>query len=592
MPEATALVRNLVVLARTAARQVGDDPALLAVQTLRRLPKALRARLAGALIGMGGSTPTVTRAFGHYLADRPNEARQALLTANPRSSAARHTATELHVALGGRPPDEAPATSRARAAWNEGRLTDATSIAGSSTRRGAQRYAAVLASEATLLTPGFRLEPPHAASHPRRRASGGGQGSKPSGIRPLHLLTNSLPWTQSGYSLRSHSILRAQAAAGFAVEAVTRAGYPVIVGLPHARDVDVIDGITYRRIVPLRLAATPSGRLDQTAAGVVDLARAHGATVLHTTTHYPNALVTEAASRVLDVPWVYEVRGQLEKTWVASRPAAQQEQAARSERYLLARAKEAELAGLADHVVTLSRTLRDDLIARGVAPEKISLVPNAVDQTLVTLCDNHPLSPAAARAELGLPTDGFWVGSVSSIVDYEGLEVLIRAVAQLREGGLDARCAIVGYGVSRPELISLASSLGIAHAVVLPGRVPPSEAVRWHRALDVFAVPRRDTEVTRTVTPLKPIEAMALGRPVVASDLPALAEVVEEPSAGLLAAPGDPASFAEAVARLAADPDLMSRLGANGRAFARTRTWGALAETYRTIYEGVGARGA
>ena len=214
-------------------------------------------------------------------------------------------------------------------------------------------------------------------------------------------------------------------------------------------------------------------------------------------------------------------------------------------------------------------------------------MPNAVDASLLERSANGT-TPLKARARLGLPEDGFWVGTVSSIVDYEGLDVLVRAVALLGQEGLPVRCAIVGDGVARPGLGRLAARLGIEDLVLLPGRVPRDEAIAWHQALDAFVVPRLDTEVCRTVTPLKPIEAMALGRPVVASDLPALAEVVAKPATGLVAAPGDPVALAAALHRLAADPDLVARLGANGRRFARTRTWEAQAETYRTIYERLG----
>ena len=93
----------------------------------------------------------------------------------------------------------------------------------------------------------------------------------------------------------------------------------------------------------------------------------------------------------------------------------------------------------------------------------------------------------------------------------------------------------------------------------------------WLLAL-VACSPRHDVEVCRTVTPLKPIEAMAAGRPVVASDLPALAEIVTPPGSGLLAAPGDALALADTLARLHDDEGLRVRLGAAGRSFAATRT--------------------
>ena len=86
--------------------------------------------------------------------------------------------------------------------------------------------------------------------------------------------------------------------------------------------------------------------------------------------------------------------------------------------------------------------------------------------------------------------------------------------------------------------------LGVSDRVVFPGRVDRAAALQWQRALDVFVVPRRDREVTRSVTPLKLAEASACAVPVIASDLPALAELVDDGVTGLLVPPSDPAALA------------------------------------------------
>jgi glycosyltransferase involved in cell wall biosynthesis len=196
------------------------------------------------------------------------------------------------------------------------------------------------------------------------------------------------------------------------------------------------------------------------------------------------------------------------------------------------------------------------------------------------LTTEHP-TPEAARATLGLPA-GPAIGTVSSLVDYEGLETVVRTVATLRARGHDVTGLLVGDGVSRPGLTRLADELGVADHVVLPGRVPPAVAQTWLAALDVVLVPRRDHEVTRLVTPLKPVEAMAVGRPVVASDLPALVEAVG--GAGLHVGADDLAGWAEVVASLLDDAGRRAELVELGRAVATERTWVRNAETYLGIY--------
>lgn len=394
-----------------------------------------------------------------------------------------------------------------------------------------------------MMSPGFHL--------PRLAPSASWTSPDPTEpLRVLHVLTSSLPHTQSGYTLRSHALLRAQASAGLTVRAVTRIGYPVIIGRPAARAIDVVDSIAYRRILPARTQASPIARLTQMSRSLAREVERFSPHVLHTTTNYVNALVTQSVARSYGLPWVYEMRGVLECTWVAGRPSWQESEALGSERFALLRDKEAEMAGRADAVIVLSQVQAEDLTARGVAPERIAVVPNAVDPQVLTVTG---LPSADARAALGLARDGLWVGSVSSLVGYEGFDVLLQAVARARGQGADIRCALVGDGVSRPGLVALAAELGLGRSVcVLPGRVDRSSAMNWYQALDVFCVPRLDTPVCRLVTPIKPMTAMALGRPVVVSSLPALRELTAL-GASRSFPPGDAEALARVLIRMAAE---------------------------------------
>lgn len=575
--------RNLVLTAGSATRMAAHDPVLLAVQSARRVPAGLRGPLVRAVQWRTAGAPSVRGAFGEFLADRPEGAVNLLAASpTPRSRAGRTLAAELAVHLG-RPEavpgglDQADPGTQARAARRVGDFSGAIAHAA---QPGASRYQLErLTAERAVLLPGFRLQPVRLPPpHP--------QTPHPTGPRALHLLTNSLPHTRSGYSFRSHSVLQGQLRAGIRAEAVTRIGYPVTVGLPLARATEEVDGVAYHRLLPTRLVRTPAGRMQQMVEAVAAIAADFTPSVLHTTTDCTNALVVEALARFLGVPWVYEVRGQMEKTWVASLPPRDREAARSSERFALLRDKETEMMLAADHVVTLSETLRADILARGVPPERITVITNAVAEEQLEMV----MEPAEARAALGLPAEGFWVGTISSLVDYEGLDTLLDAVAQLRSQGADVRVALVGDGVSRPALLARAAALGLGEAALLPGRVPAEAAVTWHRALDAFVVPRRDLEVCRVVTPLKPIEAMAAGRPVIASDLPALREIVGVPGSGVLVPPGDVSALAAAIAELASNQSERDAYGERGRAFAATRTWTANGALYRRIYQELEAR--
>ncbi|MEU4362021.1 glycosyltransferase [Promicromonospora sp. NPDC023987] len=561
------LARNLRFTTSFVARTLVEDPLWLAVQTARRAPEPLRRPLVRAL--RLAPTPSAPHALGSMLAGdnarAADEAQQLLARSDGRGL---RVAAEVAVAVGR--PDlldgvDGAGPARYRAAWL---LGDAGSI-GSDAPAGLRTQVAALEPE---LQAGARDDAQSAGPAPAG-------STHPGGVTVLHHLTNSLPHTQSGYTLRSHAILVAQRAGGLRASASTRPGYPLTIGSLAARGTDVVDGVAYQRLVPSRVLPDVARRTAQEAELLTEAARAAGASVLHTTTPSANGVLARTAARRLGIPWVYEVRGLPEETWVASHGTTEgRARAAASRRRALMQAKETELALAADAVVTLSGTMRDALVARGVPSGRITVVPNAVSDALLTT--EHP-TPEAARAALGLPA-GPAIGTVSSLVDYEGLETVVRTVATLRARGHDVTGLLVGDGVSRPGLARLARELGVADHVVLPGRVPSDVALTWLAALDVVLVPRRDHEVTRLVTPLKPVEAMAVGRPVVASALPALVEAVG--GAGLHVDADDMEGWATSVGGLLEDAVRRAELVERGRVVAAERTWVRNAETYLGIY--------
>ncbi|MHA2789463.1 glycosyltransferase [Corynebacterium sp. S7] len=336
------------------------------------------------------------------------------------------------------------------------------------------------------------------------------------GPRVLFFLTNSEPFTHSGYTLRSQKTLTALRNHGIRVEAVTRLGYPIVVGkLPRSR-VQVVEQIAYHRILPWIYPASLGTREDLAVQKLVQVARECQADILHTTTDFQNAIVTARAAEELHIPWVYEVRGELENTWLSRHNARDAIIAKSSEFYELSRKQETQAMNAASAVVALSEVARQRMIARGVDPGKITVVPNAVDEKAI----DKSFDRGAIRAELGLP-DGQIVGTVTSVVDYEGLDTLLRAIEPLE----NVTCLIVGEGIVRPKLEKLASDIGIKERVLLVGQKPTVDIWKWYAALDLFVVPRKDLDVTRSVTPIKTLMAQALGVPIVASDLPALREI-------------------------------------------------------------------
>lgn len=205
-----------------------------------------------------------------------------------------------------------------------------------------------------------------------------------------------------------------------------------------------------------------------------------------------------------------------------------------------------------------------------------------MDHALLTVSNDG----AAIRRNLGVDESEFVVGSVSKLAAYEGFDVLIDAAALLRDRGVAMRVVLAADGPAGPALIRRAHALGLGpDRVLFLGRIEASRAQALCSALDVFAVPRLDRPVTRLVTPLKPLEAMALGCPVLASDLPALRELTAGGTAAALVHPGDPYALAAQLIALAQDPAWRLELAAAGRdAVAEGWTWSRLACVYTQLY--------
>ncbi|PYI68803.1 glycosyltransferase WbuB [Arthrobacter livingstonensis] len=570
--------KNLLLAVTTASQHLSDDPVVLALQLSRRLPARLVQPVAKTIVKLGPSSAFIPSMIAACVSgdeaalDRRFKASSGVVGESARiladvalAAGRTHEADRLISAAGG--ARKLPATV-ARRKWHDGDMTGAINALLSQSgpmRRQRDRLEGerLVYSESTIRLPKV--------------------GYSPVENRVLHLLTNSLPHTGSGYAQRSHSMLQAQQAAGMHVLAATRLGYPVQVGKIMARDEDVVEGVTYRRMIPVALAATSDARLQQEAEQLLDIAYEFRPAVLHTTTHFVNGLVVGAVAKALDIPWVYEVRGQLADTWASSRDA----DAKQSERYLQFLDREAQVMLDADLVVTLGESMRDGIVNLGVPAVKVMLAPNAVGGAYLA----EPKSSETARLELKLDPNANFIGTVSSIVDYEGLADLVTAFSLLAPTHPALRLLIVGDGTALPALKIRAKELGVGDKIVFPGRVPRDQASLYHQAIDIFVVPRKDLEVTRSVTPLKPVEALASGRPVVASDLPALREIIQDHVNGRLFPAGDMAKLTEVLAEMLASPESTERMGRHGRSnVLATRTWAANATTFAKKYEELSGR--
>ncbi len=397
--------------------------------------------------------------------------------------------------------------------------------------------------------------------------------------RILHVLDHSLP-LHSGYTFRTRAILKSQQAAGLEVRGIT--------GLRHTGegpDAEEADGILFHRT---RGSATgPAGlrewrEINLLADAIVALAQDWRPDVLHA--HSP-ALCGKAAliaGKRLGLPVVYEIRAFWEDAAVSNGTGSEG-----NLKYRLTRALESHVVAGTDAVVTICQGLKDDLVARGVAPGKITLSPNGVDLSLF----GEPAPRDEALAErLGLG-DGPVVGFIGSFYDYEGLDDLIAAMPDLTARLPGAKLLLVGGGPMEEALKAQAEASAARDAIRFVGRVPHSEVERYYALVDVMAYPRKKSRLTDLVTPLKPLEAMAQRQLVAASDVGGHRELIEDGVTGTLFPPDDPAACAHALAGLLGAPELWEARRSAGLAHvAEKHNWARNVHRYHDVYQTLLAR--
>lgn len=395
-------------------------------------------------------------------------------------------------------------------------------------------------------------------------------------MRILHILDHGLP-LQSGYTFRTRAIMKAQGAQGHDVAAVTGPRQ----GVGEA-DVETVDGLTFYRTpvsarMPVRqgLVGEAAGLVAQIRA--VDRAvRAFRPDILHAHSPVLDALAGLAIARRRRLPLVYEIRAFWEDAAVGNGTGT-----VGSARYRATRAVESWACRRADAIAVICEGLRGDLIARGLPQDKIIVSPNGVDLGLF----GQPLARDAALAEeLGL-AEAEVIGFIGSFYDYEGLDDLIAAMPQLVAARPKARLLMVGGGPMEAALRAQAESSPVAAAIRFVGRVPHQQVERYYSMVDILAYPRKKMRLTDLVTPLKPLEAMAQGKLVAASDVGGHRELIEDGRTGTLFAPDDPAAIADALAGLLADRGGWEARRAAGRDFVeKERNWASNIRRYEPVY--------
>lgn len=398
-------------------------------------------------------------------------------------------------------------------------------------------------------------------------------------LKILHILDHSAP-LHSGYAFRTLAILREQRALGWDTLQLTTPKQG-----PAAALEEEADGWRFQR-TPLPaggLARLPGGgyfaQMAATAARLDALVRVHAPDILHAHSPVLNLLPALRVARRHGLPVVYELRALWEDAAVDHGTTTEG-----SLRYRASRALETWGLRRAHHVTTICEGLRGEILARGIAPERVTVIPNAVDTEAFRFdASPHP----ELRRRLGL--EGTTVlGFAGSFYGYEGLDLALGALARLVSECADLRLLLVGGGPQEQNLKAQARRLGLAERVVFTGRVPHAEVQRYYELIDLLLYPRHPMRLTELVTPLKPLEAMAQGRVLIASDVGGHRELIRDGETGFLFRAGDAADLAAKIAAVLARRAEWPRIRLQGRRFVEAeRTWARSVARYADVYGGL-----
>ncbi len=395
-------------------------------------------------------------------------------------------------------------------------------------------------------------------------------------MRILHVLDHSIP-LHSGYTFRTLSILKQQRALGWETLHLTGPKQG-----SYQADRETVDGMLFYRTPPAAgaLARLPVlnqlAVIDALAKRLLEVATDTRPDILHAHSPALNGVAALRVGRKLGIPVVYEIRAFWEDAAVDHGTSREW-----GLRYRLTRAMETHVLQRANAATTICEGLRAEIVTRGIPASKVTVIPNAVNVADFSIDGSRDEALATQLGIAGKTVLGF----IGSFYAYEGLDILLRALPAMLAGNPALKVLLVGGGPQDANLKALARELGVQDSIIFTGRVPHDQVQRYYNLIDVLVYPRLKMRLTDLVTPLKPLEAMAQGRILVASDVGGHRELIDDGKTGVLFDAGDPQALAARVLALLAAPESWQALRVAGRHYVDTeRNWAASVARYGAVY--------
>lgn len=393
-------------------------------------------------------------------------------------------------------------------------------------------------------------------------------------MRVLHVLHQSKPHL-AGYTIRAGYIISFEVEDGIECCIASSSQQPDAGVLREE-----IDGLVYHRTPPQKPHRGGVRELASMQALSKTLKRAIAEfqpDLIHAHSPILVGLPALYSAKRNKIPLVYEVRDLWENASLDRGKFAYQ-----SPQYRVARGLESIIFKTADAVVTICDSLRDEIAPRIPASTPLYVTANGVESTRFVARD-----PSQAIIEKWKLKGKKVIGYIGAFQPYEGLDTLILAMPEILERIPNAHLMLTGGANDlAKELVELTNSKGLSEHITHVGRVPHSEVEDMYSVADVMAYPRILTRTTALTTPLKPLEAMSLHRPVIVSDVGAMLELVRPGETGLTFKAGDPSDLAKACIQVLENPEKSATMATAARKYVEEeRDWKTIVGGYRSIYE-------
>lgn len=395
-------------------------------------------------------------------------------------------------------------------------------------------------------------------------------------MKIYHFLDHFLP-IYSGYTFRTRYILQQQQKLGLEIKALISPKHTE--GLSEE---EVIQDIQCRRmhISADSLSKIPYVReyrsLHCVQQKLMQLIQKERCDILHSHSPILCGIPAMKAAKKLKIPVIYEMRGLWEEAAISSGSTRK-----KTLRYMLSKYSETQLLKKVDKVFTICEGLKREIISRGIPEEKVYIVKNGVDIAAFT-----PQSKALPLLEKHHLQGKQILGFLGSLYKYEGLPLLIEAMPGILAECPQAFLLVAGEGEDMPTAKDLVAKLNLHNHVLLLGNVPHQEVLSYYSIMDILTYPRFKSRLTDIVTPLKPLEAMAMEKAVLGSSALGIQELVADQKRGLIFQAGDPKDLADKCITMLKDEGLRRTLGSAAREYVKEhRSWETIVKDEVRVYE-------